>query len=138
MTPCIEAKGWRDKDGYVWIWCDGRKFLAHRVAYCDHHKLPFWRIAGKIVRHACDNRACVNGDHLLLGSHADNAQDKVSRNRQPKGEQIPSAVLTETDVRQIRENLERGVSIATCAWNWAVSHTTISRIKRGITWRHVQ
>lgn len=37
----------------------------------------------QIVRHTC---ACVNPEHLILGTQQDNMDDKVSRNRQSKGE----------------------------------------------------
>jgi hypothetical protein len=37
--------------------------------------------AGLVVRHKCDNRACGDIDHLLVGTQADNVRDMVSRGR---------------------------------------------------------
>jgi len=51
-----------------------------------------------VVRHACDNRACVNPAHLSTGTHYDNAQDRVERNRSPIGAAHPRAKLTEEEV----------------------------------------
>jgi len=49
---------------------------AHRVSY-ELHKgiIP----KGKVIRHMCDNKLCVNPDHLQIGSVSDNNRDKVGK-----------------------------------------------------------
>lgn len=69
-------------NGYGVAWFAGKYIGAHRLAYCQHHGLIPADIAGQVVRHRCDNRACVNPHHLELGTHADNMQDMVDRGRQ--------------------------------------------------------
>ena len=48
--------------GYGVVWYDGRLRLAHRVAFLAKHGR--WPAEGMVTDHACNNKACVNPDHL--------------------------------------------------------------------------
>jgi hypothetical protein len=89
---CVPWLGYRNADGYGKVNLNGRIWNAHRAIYTDvHGPIP----DGLVVRHTCDNAACVNIDHLVLCTDADNAADKAQRRRS-------RTKLTDEQVRIVR------------------------------------
>ena len=75
------------------------------------HRHSFRHFNGEIpivnvVRHTCDNKLCVNPNHLILGTHKDNVADRVSRNRSANGERNGRAKLTWDVIKDIRKDTE--------------------------------
>ncbi len=77
---CLEWLAFRNAGGYGMFRVGGRTVFAHRVAWeIVNGPIP----AGLVIRHfVCDNPRCCNVAHLLLGTHADNTQDMMSKGRQ--------------------------------------------------------
>ena len=105
--------------------------MAHRVAYeLINGPIP----GGYVIRHRCDNPACCNPNHLLIGTSADNTADAVERGRLAIGERHGRTRLTEEQVHYIRRNPE-GRTQATLARKFGVSPSTISYIRSGRNWK---
>jgi hypothetical protein len=59
------------ENGYGRISFKGRYYCAHRIAY----QLATG-VVPEEIHHTCNNRGCVNPEHLLNTTHADNMQEK--------------------------------------------------------------
>lgn len=140
MHDCIPHSGYKSDKGYGKQMLDGKVVYAHRIAYCAANNKTLDDIRGMTVRHTCDNPACVNPQHLLIGTHQDNQDDKVLRNRQVKGRDVHTVKLTEDDVRAIRLlHKPRHKLYGSCALGrqYGVGNSTIDRIVKRKIWKHV-
>lgn len=117
--------------GYGISWKDGKTISAHRKVYEEYYgPIP----KGLVVRHTCDNRSCVNPQHLILGTPKQNSQDMVERNRQAKGSKVGTSILTDDIVRMIKSTSGSSRKLAKF---FGCSATTIKDIKNNKIWKHV-
>jgi hypothetical protein len=101
-----------------------RSIGAHRASWAIHHGDP----GDAYVCHRCDNRACVNPEHLFLGSQFDNLEDMTRKGRR-------YSKLSAQDVDDIRLAVETlPVSKSAVARAYGVSVTNICDICTGATW----
>jgi hypothetical protein len=107
-------------------------YSAHRLSFIIAHGEPD---NGLIVGHKCDNRKCCNPHHLEAITPQKNVRDAVDRSNrnQPRGEQIHTAVLTESDVHRIcKARLETKVGAVKIARMLDLPYRTV----KGVLERH--
>jgi len=133
---CWEWQARRIKSGYGSMrWPtegnpDSQK-LGHRASWEIHNgPIP----EGIMVCHKCDNRGCVNPDHLFLGTAKDNAQDAISKGRfvPPQGEEQWASKVTRIQAMHIRHSSK---SLGALALEHDLSKATVSNIKKGKIWK---
>ena len=134
MSGCWLWLGALDRDGYGRFRVDWRDqpMGAHRASWLLHcGAIP----DDKMVLHRCDVRCCVNPDHLFLGDAMANWRDCVAKQRDARGTRHPHALLTETDVRAIRDAIATGAVLADLARQYRVAHATICNIRDRRSWK---
>jgi hypothetical protein len=138
LRDCEIWHGATTHDGYPLKWHEGKTRMWHRVIFETHYKMRIPE--GWCVCHKCDVRRCINPEHLFIGTYKDNFEDARLKNRMrwARGERHGRAVLTQRNVKDIRELLGQGKTIADCAKRFHCGRTTIWRIKNNITWRGVK
>ncbi|KKK48266.1 hypothetical protein LCGC14_3146880, partial [marine sediment metagenome] len=152
-----------EKSSGCWIWkrgcfangygqCvyQGKHWKAHRLAWV----LSFGIIPdGGLVLHSCDNKRCVNPNHLFVGSQKDNIQDALMKGRMATGgrngaytkpesrvrnlgEGNGSAKLSWVQIHMIRKQYASGgVSQEVLGKEFGVSQTTVGEIIRRENWK---
>lgn len=136
QDQCWEWNGCKNVHGYGFFHLE-KLTTAHRSSWTLFKgNIP----DGMWVLHKCDNRSCVNPSHLFLGTAKENTGDmfQKNRNRNPKGEELPQAILTACQVKKCKELYATGdFTYRGIAKMFGVHPVTIGDIIRGDTWTHV-
>jgi len=124
-TKCWEWMGASKGNGYGNVNVRGQNMPAHRYAYL----LMVGPIPdGQDVCHTCDQRRCVNPDHLFTGTRKENMSDCKFKGRAAGGSRKH---LKESQIQEIRQRLAAGVPPRRIANHMDINYHTVTSIKRG-------
>lgn len=113
-----------------------KRKLAHRHAWeLTNGPIP----DGLCCLHKCDNRRCVNPDHIFIGTKGDNNRDMFAKGRNvvTRGNDRKTAKLNPEKVREIRKQIDAGRSNAAIGRDFGVGYSAIRAIRFNQTWTHV-
>ena len=143
-SGCWEWQRSRRPGGYGMQWLRGRMCRAHHIAFAagcgltqnqlDLLKFQFGRGNDDLqIGHRCDNPACINPDHLVLWTGADNKRDMKDKGRaaRPVGEQNGSYNGYPGQTERIFELREDGLLRREIAADVGLSNRQVGNILSG-------
>lgn len=130
-SGCLLWLGHVTTSGYGDLRLNGRQNIAHRLSWeTVNGPIP----DGLFACHKCDVRTCINPAHLFLGTHQDNVDDQVMKQRQSFGVRNGRAKLSEAEVMEILSAVGTNIAVGE---KYGVSDTVISYIRSGKAWGHL-
>lgn len=137
IGECLIWRGALNAGGYGLISIHGGNRSVHRVSF-EEYKGPI--PPGLLVLHSCDNRRCIEPEHLFAGTHQDNTDDMVAkgRDRRACGEDHHNAKLTQVGAAAIRARYvcsDRNNGASALAREFGLSMGAVQAVVKGRTWR---
>lgn len=134
-SECWEWIAAKDSDGYGLFYpkTNPNGIGAHRFSWILHNgSIP----KGMGVLHKCDNRKCVNPNHLFLGTQQVNVWDMMEKGRQAirVGAKNGRTILSENDVREIRSMRLEGMTYKEIAKAKDVSEGCVNHVLNERHW----
>lgn len=126
-TGCLEWQGALSREkGYGNIRHKGKLQKTHRLIFCIANGIDIKEIKDVLICHSCDNPSCCNENHLFIGTHLDNMEDKVAKNRHFKKLDADKVALIRKEMKNLNIKKLRSLAI-----KYDVSERLIYAIKNG-------
>jgi hypothetical protein len=123
-SACWLWKGPHNDKGYPKIWTNKFSASAHRYSY--------ERFVGPLDNlqccHRCDNKGCVNPEHLFAGTNTDNVRDCLNKGKLPQGK------LSVEKANEIKKLLGQRIKPKKIAELFGITQAMVSAIKHRKAW----
>lgn len=106
------------------------------------HRVSYFLFKGylsplRLVLHKCNNKRCINPDHLYAGTHFDNSQDMkkhgLHKKRVPRGDGHPCCLIKDKTIKKLREDFESGIGTSELSRKYSISKMYVWAL---VTYRH--
>lgn len=141
ITAFLQKADTHEMDASVcWEWMGAGKGNGYgHTSRGPAHRRAYELLVGPVpdgmdVCHKCDNRSCVNPDHLFLGTRSENMADMKCKGRGAGGNRKH---LKEKHVQEIRRRLAAGTPARVIADAMGVNYGTVTAIKEGRSYGRV-
>ena len=122
--------------GYLHIKHIDKDYALHRIILANKLNKDYDEL--NVARHTCNNKACINPDHLIEGSQQENIRDSLFNKSSVK--------LTIDNILEIKQQLsfittwkkgDKSAFDKKYADKFGVGIATIADIRRGTSWSHI-
>lgn len=137
QTTCIDHDQRGNPDGYGFAYFGGKTYAAHRVVFALANGLAMSEISGKVIRHTCDNPRCVNHEHLVIGTQADNRKDCFSRGRTKFPPKLSDSQVIEIRKTCVPNTRNSDKSFRAFARKFGIDSSAVRKVFLGLTYKEV-
>ena len=139
-SPCKITPYAPTTNGYGRTKYKGKMQYHHRIVFAESNNMTMDDLQGKVIMHTCDNRRCVNPEHLVLADQVANMKDMIAKDRSTvigkQGKHNVNAKLNDDTVRAIMQESTR-LTHEEMGAKYGVSASTVSLIRSGKIWKHI-
>lgn len=110
--------------------CKGERLVAIRMWKNKNGEWPI----DVVCTHSCDNKLCINPNHIIPSTMGNNQAEMAERNRSPWGNRCGARKLNSQEAKEIYALKNSGLSQRAVGKRYGISGSAVCAIWNDITW----